>query len=195
MEEIWKPVFGYDGLYEVSTFGRIKSISDRQWNIRILKIEKLWVYSRIWLSQGWIVKRFAIHRLVALHFIPNPLNLPCVLHKDETLDEGWSLYNWMDNLWWWTYSDNSKDREKKWRGNNAWKINLLNTNLWKFWIKHHNSKKISQYTQDWEFIKEWDCTMDVERSININHSNISYCCKWKIKTAGGFIWKYKNPLN
>ena len=52
---------------------------------------------------------------------------------------------------------------------------------------------IIQYDKNGEFIKEWDSTMDVERELHIQHSNITKCCKKQLhfKTAGGFIWRYK----
>ena len=42
-----------------------------------------------------------------------------------------------------------------------------------------------------EFIKEWECIRDVERELKIANQNISKCCRKKRKTAGGFIWRYK----
>ena len=56
--------------------------------------------------------------------------------------------------------------------------------------KHPHSKKIIQYDKQWNLIKIWDCIMDVERELKINHSDISRCCRGKLKTTGGFIWRY-----
>lgn len=121
-------------------------------------------------------------RLVAQHFIPNPLNLPCVLHKVETLDENWVLYNGEDNLYWWTHSDNMKDMQRKWRSNGYFK--------WKFWVDNPKSKPINQYALDKTFIKVWKTIRQVERELWIANSSITKCCNWKLKTSGGFIWKY-----
>ena len=187
MEE-WKPIIGYEWHYEISSLGRVKSL--KYWKEIILKIIK-----RRW-DHGWVLlynkiaSSFIVSRLVWIHFIPNPLNLPCVCHKDETLDERWLLYNWADNLWWGTYKDNSQDRNKKWRDNNHFKYN--NPKKWKFWIDHFWSKIVFQYDLEMNFIRKWYSIMDARRFLNINSSHISCCCKWKRKTAGGFIWKYES---
>ena len=56
------------------------------------------------------------------------------------------------------------------------------------------SKPILQFTKDGEFIKEWPSMIEAERQIRIAHSSICKCCKGKSKTAGGFIWAYKNKM-
>ncbi len=53
------------------------------------------------------------------------------------------------------------------------------------------SKKVNQYDLDGNFLKEWKCMNEVYRVLNISHQNISKCCMKKRKTAGGYIWKYK----
>ena len=56
--------------------------------------------------------------------------------------------------------------------------------------KAHN-KPIIQYTKDGEFIKEWIGALEVEIVLGINRGNIATCCKGKLKSAGGFVWRYK----
>lgn len=115
MNEIWKEIKGYEGYYEVSNKGRIRSV-DREvilltrdgkdrpsvYKSRVLKqtVETKnkhnWLPRRyVGLSKGSKVKRFYVHRLVALAFIPNPNNLPDVNHKD-----GDPFNNDVDNLEW-----------------------------------------------------------------------------------------------
>ena len=186
--EQWKQILWYEGLYEVSNKGRVKSLKNWVhwvWKERILKVWKNYSYSRVLLTKQWR-KNFKVNRLVAIAFIPNPLNLPLVCHKDETLDERWLLYNWSDNLFWWTHSDNAKDSEKKWRSNNHFKTN----NPSKLWILNCRAKSVNQFSKDWEFIKEWWSQKDVERELRIYQTWVSNCCLWKQKTAGWFIWKY-----
>ena len=184
MNEEWKPVIWYEWRYQVSNIGKVKSLNyKRTWKIKILNPTKDWHYSRVRL---WKLKK-NIHRLVAIHFIENPFNLPCVLHKKEDLDERWFLYNWVDNIYWGTYSDNAKDRENKWRWN---KINF--PWKWKFWKDHNCCKIINQYSIQWEFIREWGSIFDAYKLLWIDRTNISKCCNNRIKTAGGFIWKFKN---
>lgn len=52
-------------------------------------------------------------------------------------------------------------------------------------------KAVLQYSKEGTFIKEWESTREVTRELNINNSNLCYCCLGKRKTAGGYIWKYK----
>ena len=181
--EIWKPIQGYEGFYEVSSIGRIKSLKYHRWLKKVLlkfSIKK-W-YCRVTFSKNNESKTYSVSRLVAIHFIPNPLNLPLACHKDETLDENWALYNWEDNLYWWTSKDNAIDKSKKWR----------HPFKWKFWINHPNSKKIDQYTKDWVFVKTWDSQSDVFLELWICNSSISEVCLWKWKTAGWFVWRFNN---
>jgi hypothetical protein len=108
--EIWKPIKNYEGVYEISNLGRVKRLETlvknrggyRLVKERILKIPyspNLRYYS-IFLSNGK-VKQHYIHRLLAIAFIPNPLNKEQVNHKD-----GNKLNNSLSNLEWVTKSEN-----------------------------------------------------------------------------------------
>ena len=92
-EEIWKPVKGYEGFYEVSNLGRIRSL-DRTVNCvhNSVAIKKGKILKLSTIPKGYLCAHFSkygksksieIQRVVALAFIPNPNNLPCVNHKDE----------------------------------------------------------------------------------------------------------------
>ena len=109
MQEIWKEIEGYEGLYEVSNLGRVRSLDREQFQIgnggsyfkriykgRILKFKiDYHGYYRVHLSVNGERKHYLVHRLVAEAFIPNPNNLPCVNHKDED-----KTNNSVDNLEW-----------------------------------------------------------------------------------------------
>ena len=153
------------------------------------KVSKYW-HAWLRLQSKKLYKNFIVSRLVAIHFIPNPDNLPCVLHKKEDLDKNWFLYNWVDNLWWWTKSDNARDMWNKWRWFNHFKLNNPKPNLWKFWKECYNSRQIIQFDLSMNFVKEWDSIIDIERELWIHHPNISKVCLWKRQTAWWFIWKY-----
>lgn len=191
-KEIWKSIVGYEGLYEISNIGRVKSLNfNRTWNEQIRKIScisKYW-HSRIAFHKNWIPASLIVSRLVAIAFIPNPLNLPCVCHKDETLID-WRLYNWVENLFWWTRSDNMQDMIRKWRQKNHLKYNHPRSGKGKLWILHKSSKKINQYSLYWEFIRMWDAIAEVTRVLWIDNASISKCCNWKRKSAGWFIFKF-----
>lgn len=111
MEEIWKDVIGYEGLYKVSNLGRVRSlnrnVTDKNGTSytligTILKQNKCGDYLRVSLWKDGIIKGKLVHRLVAEAFISNPDNLPVVNHKDE---DKWN--NNLDNLEWCTQSYNA----------------------------------------------------------------------------------------
>lgn len=115
MEECWKPVEGYEGLYEVSNLGRVRSLTRiavtysnggtqvRKGRIRCGTIDKSTGYARLLLCKEAVQKSFNIHRLVAIAFIPNPYNKPQVNHKD-----GNKANNRVDNLEWCTVKENAR---------------------------------------------------------------------------------------
>lgn len=106
MHEIWKPVREYDGLYEVSNFGSIRSLPRKAGNFkikgRILKQFKTRQgYYAVNLSKEGISKTFAVHRLVAVAFVPNPKHKATVNHINED-----KLDNRAENLEWLTLREN-----------------------------------------------------------------------------------------
>lgn len=113
--EVWLPIFGWEGSYEISNKGRVKSLPKKypipnNGGIRIstVKIHKLDIgkkkgkeYARAKLNLNNCSKKYSVHRLVATHFIPNVENKPQVNHKD-----GNKLNNDVNNLEWATSSEN-----------------------------------------------------------------------------------------
>lgn len=169
-KEIWKPVVGYENLYEVSNFGRVKSLNyNHSGKERILKsFTNKDGYLYVDLCKNGKRKKYRIHRLVAQAFMPNTDNLPCINHKDENKQN-----NNIDNLEWCTakYNINFGTRTER-------RIKTI-------------SKPVLQYTLDGEFVKKYSSTIEVERNnSNFNHTSISRCCRGKQKTYKGFIWKY-----
>lgn len=187
MEE-WKDIIGYEWHYKVSNLGKIKSIKYGKEKILKWSILKRF-HTQICLSKPWKKNVHLVSRVVAIHFVPNPLNLPCACHREETL-VNWALYNWADNLWWWTVKDNTQDCHKKWRANNHFTTNNPRPRLWKFWKDNKGSKPVNQYTLEWIFIKKWDSATDVQRKLWLLQTSICQCCKWKTNKVGWFVWKY-----
>lgn len=116
MKEIWKNIDGYEGLYKISNKGRVKSMNHKRWNgkcFRAIK-EKILTpqisgYLHVRLYLDGIAKIYRVHKLVAKHFIPNPNNLPCVLHGPDDDKQN----NYSNNLRWGTQQDNMNDRSKR----------------------------------------------------------------------------------
>lgn len=168
MKEIWKPIKDFDK-YFISNYGRVKSTKFGK--ERILKLTKdKDGYLIVNLYKNNKSKTFKVHRLVAETFLPNPYNLLQVNHKDENPQN-----NIVTNLEWCDakYNNNYGTRNKR--------IGKSNTN-------GKRSKPVLQYTLDGKFVREWESYRECKRN-GFNH--VSECCRGKLKSCGGFIWRYK----
>lgn len=173
MEE-WKPVVGFDGLYQVSNLGRVKSLNYNKTGEERLMTPSVYSngYLRVKLAKNKVRKLYLVHRLVAMAFIPNPYNLPCINHKDENPSN-----NCVENLEWCTQQYNL----------------TYGTRIEKVTKKTRNdkrSKQIAQYSLDGELVKVWPSSHEIERVLGFRHGNCTNCCRGYQKTAYGFIWRY-----
>lgn len=177
IDEIWKDIPNYEGFYQVSNYGRVKSLSriiNHKSTGKVISKEKIlkphthYGYKNVLLSKNNEKKYKKIHRLVAETFIPNPNNLPYINHKNENRSD-----NRVENLEWCDskYNNNYGNRNKK--------------------IGVANSKKVKQYDLKGNYIKTWSSIMQVERTLKIKNSNIVKNCKGRSNKAGGYIWKYE----
>lgn len=189
--EIWQTIEGYEGLYEISNLGNVKSLSkikkspligEFMTTERILKPGLREGYLSVSLTGGdGLRKSLLVHRLIAGAFIPNPNNHPCINHINAVRSD-----NRIENLEWCTYSHNNKQAYIT--GSNyptmpgLGKIGSLS------WI----SKPVLQFGLNGLFIKEWSCASEVTREIGISNRLISRCCHGELKKSKGFIWKFKN---
>ena len=179
MEEIWKDIEDYEG-YQVSNFGRVRSLdryNSRGYWIKgcILKpIMDKKGYLTVGLSKNNHIKSFKVHRLVALHFIPNIENKPEIDHINTIKTD-----NRVENLRWVTPKENS---------NNP--LSIMTKSESKKGIKNNRHQPVLQYDKDGNFIREWDTMTEAETTLNITHK-IHVVCQGKRKTCGGYIWKYK----
>ena len=201
MKEIWKDIKGYEGIYQVSSEGRVRSLNRIDNNNHPLKgvILKPYISNSGYLLVGLYKQqkrdRKLLHRLVAEAFIPNPENKPEIDHintikTDNTvfLNEDGSINYDKTNLRWVTKKENMNNSLTK----TKMQINARKPSKGKYGKKHHRSKPIIQYDKEGNFIKEWDCANDVERVLGISNKHIGSVCLGKRKSCGGYIWKYKN---
>jgi hypothetical protein len=180
MQEIWKDIEEYKGLYQVSNLGRIRSITRKvknghgyrliQGKILTDRIDK-GGYKMIDLRNGKIKKTHKVHRLVAEAFIPNPENKPEVNHKKEF--EKWN--NRVDNLEWMTSKENM---------NYGTAIERTKKKL---------SKIVYQYNRNNNLIKKWDSANECRKS-GFSSRHVSECCKGIAKTHKGYKWSYEPIL-
>ena len=177
-KETWKDIKGYEGLYQVSNMGRIKSLertvtkkNGRKYTVkgRILKpgTDRDGYLLVILSNTSGKRKTFKVHRLVCEAFHENPENKPCVNHIDEN-----KTNNTANNLEWCTYEENNTHGTRLARSAKS------------------QSKPVGQYTRDGELIKVWQSVNEVERQLGFDCGNISKVALGKQKTAYGYVWKY-----
>jgi len=190
-EEIWKDIEGYEGLYQVSNFGRIKSLSRKFYTtnngyvITKTKILKTGLshngYHLISISnKNKKRKTFRVNRLIALCFIPNPNNLPEVNHKDGNKNN-----NNASNLEWCTRSYNCKHAYKTGLHKGAWKD--------KFGKDNKASKRVHKINFKTDKILEtYDSITIASEKTGIERTCINRVCNGSrnAKTAGGFKWRF-----
>lgn len=216
--EIWKPVVGYEGRYEVSSLGRVRSLNyEGRKGVVIVRRPTLsnFGYHRIGLIIGKSRKTFMVHRLVAEAFIPNPEGKPFIDHINGVRTD-----NRVENLRWCTRVENMnfplalqhKSEATSGERNPMFGKHMSEATKRKVSAKHKanphpehlgkyitNAPKgrdsavaraIDQYTKDGKFVKRWHCMADAAREYGIDPSHLSKCCRGARKTTNGYIWKY-----
>lgn len=197
MQETWKDIKGYEGLYQVSTYGNVKRIYPKEYNLKP-RINSSGYYIYVLYKNNKPAQLMA-HRIVANAFIPNYKCKPQVNHID-----GNKKNNNINNLEWVTGSENcrhawktglSKVTEKmresgKTYGKINGKINGYKTGIINIRKAIEKKKiKVNQYTLKGEYIKTWNSITDAAKNNGICKCNISACLKGRYKTSGGYIWK------
>ena len=165
--EHWKSIAGYEGLYEVSDIGRVKSL--KYGKEKILKPGKdRGGYLQVSLCKDGHVKTARIHRLVAEAFIQNPNNLATINHKDEV-----KTNNAVSNLEWMSMKDN------------------INYGTHNKRSAETRSKSVLMFDKsNGELLATFPSICEAERVTGINISHISECCNGNRKSAGGYVWRY-----
>jgi len=175
MEEIWKDVQGFEGRYQVSNMGRVRSLDRWSFDERphfvkgmMLKpsLNKGRGYLRVSLSDGQRNrKHYEVHRLVALHFVPGYKEGLVVNHKNEVKTD-----NRAENLEWCTYQYN---------------LNYSDVVAWK-------RKPVYQYTMDGDFIAKHKCCADVEKMMGTYQGAMVHVM-YESKTGAwkGYRWSFE----
>lgn len=190
--EKWIDIIGYEGLYQISSFGRVKSMVSRRkslfpLNDKILKLNITGAgtkkYLAVHLYKDGVRKSMKIHRLVAIHFIPNPGNLPCINHKNED-----KFDNRACNLEWCTYSYN----------------NTYNNLKERTWTRRINKASMSypvlKYDKNGVLIAEYPSYSEAARVHNVPIYTIRGRCEWNLKrgvnkpSRDGYIWVRKDGI-
>lgn len=171
-KEIWKDVKNFEGIYQISTLGRVKRLEEtKDFNhisgkkLNYIKKEKILKssinnkgYLQVCLTKNNKKHTKKIHRLVAESFIPNPNNLSQINHKDKNKQN-----NNITNLEWCGCEYN---------------------------VNYSLAKPILQYKSN-KLVKEWKSISQIQKTLGYSTSFISKCCKHKCKQAYGYTWEYK----
>ena len=157
--ERWRDIEGFEGRYRISDHGRVFSLLSK----KLLNIyTNSHGYQCVYLYLDGHYKNFKVHRLVAVAFVPNPLNLPQVNHKNED-----KTYNYYTNLEWCSaaYNNNYGTRTLRAAITNARPVVCIETNII-YWGAREAARQVGIY----------------------NH--ISECCNGQRKSCGGYHWRW-----
>lgn len=179
-KEIWRPVKGYEGVYEVSNLGRVKGVErfcrGRHDGLKPVHEKILTTdvsncgYLRVRLYLYGKSKRLYVHRIVAEAFIPNPDGLPQVNHKDENKKN-----NSVNNLEWCTASYNMN----------------YGSCIERLLVNQPHRMEIYQYTIDGRFVAHYRSTNEAGRMTGIRPTEIRDCVKGRQGSAHGYKWYYE----
>lgn len=180
MIEEWRNINGYEGMYEVSDKGRVRSLPRKVKNNHSYKIVSGKIlkqtnikkgYKRVTFSVNQKSKSFLVHRLVAAAFIENPKNYLIINHIDEN-----PTNNRVENLEWCTYKHNA---------NHGTAIQRTTDKL----TNGPCSKRVYQYKGD-SLVKIWPSASECGRN-GFHQAHVSACARGERREHKGFKWSYE----
>lgn len=206
MEEKWKDIPKYEGIYQISTMGRIKVTRNKNERILVGVLDKSTGYRRFSLYKDGRVKKTYVHRLVAESFIPNAENKPEIDHINTIRHD-----NRVENLRWVTRKENrnnpisldhlrvaftgensphygrKRSKETKRKISEALKSSPLNHG--RTGVQCKNSQPVYQYDLKGNFIAGYTGQAEAARMTGIHQGDISNACNGKLSVAGGYLWR------
>ena len=190
--EYWRPVSGYEGIYDVSDQGTVRSLNyGRSGKRRELKsVKNNNGYEIVTLSRDGVVKCFTVHRLVWEAFKGE-------IHEGKELDHINTIRddNRLVNLRVVTRKENVRNnpitRTRHLEATREANKRRSEDPKWRDAVRKAKAKPVLQLDKETgALIREWQCASDAARELGIRNSSISLCCSGKCKTAGGFKWQY-----
>lgn len=202
-QEIWKPVKGFEGYYEISSKGRIVSVErfeKRGSNVVHIKqhFKKPRInndgYYTVNLYKNGTYKTLRVHRLMAEAFIPNPENKPCIDHKDTNrtnnticFNEDGSINEEKTNIRWVTHHENTQNPLTLQKIKDACTKEEVERQR-QVRIENGSYRRVFQYTKDGIFVAEYETMKDASRACGIPDTNICKAVDIPTKSVGGYMW-------
>ena len=178
MKENWKDVLGYEGLYQASNLGRIRSLNyNREGKIKILKpVKAKNGYLRVNLYKDGKLKHYSVHRLVWEAFngkIPEGYEINHINEiKTDNRLENLNLMTPKQNVNWGTRNQRVGEKQRN---------------------DSNRSKPVLQFTLEWKFVREWPSTKECGRN-GFNQGHVAECCRGELKTYKGYKWMYADDF-
>lgn len=210
MEEIWRPIIGYEGVYEVSNNGRVRrngyfTKAGKLVPTHIIKDSNCQGYRYVILTKNGIQNSRSVHRLVGIAFVDGYFEGAEIDHINTIRDDNRSI-----NLRWTDRKGNmanplTKEKMEKTRPIMAGDKNPMygkhhtdearaKCRAPNLGAKNHGARKVNQYDREGNFIASYECVKYASESVGIPASNISRCCRGKCKSAANYVWKYAEEV-